>query len=84
MTLDLSNKSSLRAYGYLIRSAIEGRLEDFVCTDELLRAWEIIDPILDMGEETLVKYPLGSDGPTLADTLVADLPSGWLPLAGGA
>ena len=53
VTVDLSNKSSLRAYGYLIRSAIEGRLEDFVCTDELLRAWEIIDPILDWAKRHL-------------------------------
>jgi glucose-6-phosphate 1-dehydrogenase len=58
------------AYERLIRDAIEGDRTLFVRSDSVLRAWEIVQPVLDK-PPPLGFYPAGSWGPFESDELVS-------------
>lgn len=54
---------------------LRGKQATFVRKDELLKAWEIVDPLLNAIEKQGIKpegYAYGSRGPEAADKLVAD------------
>jgi glucose-6-phosphate 1-dehydrogenase len=74
---------SPEAYERLIMDAMRGDATLFTRNDEVDALWRVVDPILqawkqDTGEVT--QYPAGSDGPDLADELLARDGRTWRPL----
>jgi glucose-6-phosphate 1-dehydrogenase len=74
---------SPEAYERLIMDAMRGDATLFTRNDEVDALWGIIDPILtawnnDDGE--VAHYPAGSEGPELADELLARDGRSWRPL----
>jgi glucose-6-phosphate 1-dehydrogenase len=74
---------SPEAYERLIMDAMRGDATLFTRNDEVDALWGVIDPILtawhhDQGE--VAQYPAGSDGPELADELLARDGRAWRPL----
>lgn len=72
------------AYERLLSDAIQGDAMLFMRSDEIERAWEIMDPLIEVGErgpcgdpET---YPVGSAGPKNADRLLQRDGRQWLSL----
>jgi glucose-6-phosphate 1-dehydrogenase len=61
------------AYERLLHDAMEADHTLFLRADEIERAWEILDPVLDRGDPEM--YPAGSWGPKAADDLVS--PGRW-------
>ncbi len=72
------------AYERLLLDSIQGEASLFIRSDEIERAWEIMDPIIDavqnhpqLKPET---YALGSQGPASADKLLEDTGKHWQPI----
>ena len=61
------------AYERLLHDAMEGDHTLFLRADEIERAWEILDPVLEGGEPDF--YPAGTWGPGRAEQVVA--PGRW-------
>jgi glucose-6-phosphate 1-dehydrogenase len=75
------------AYERLLLDALNGDATLFMRSDEVERAWAIMDPILDAVEGrgdgpglTPTEYPVGSDGPACADAFLARTGRAWLSL----
>ena len=61
------------AYERLLLDALHGDAALFMRSDEIERAWEIIDPLVDAAAQREPEtYPVGSDGPAAADALLAE------------
>jgi glucose-6-phosphate 1-dehydrogenase len=72
------------AYERLLLDAIQGDAALFMRSDEIERAWEIMDPLI-AGVEgpngpTPLEYAVGSEGPACADELLAREGKKWLSL----
>jgi glucose-6-phosphate 1-dehydrogenase len=72
------------AYERLLLDAIQGEASLFIRSDEIERAWAIMDPIIaatqehpDLVPET---YAIGSQGPASAERLLADNGKSWQPI----
>jgi glucose-6-phosphate 1-dehydrogenase len=68
------------AYERLLHDAMIGDATLFIRTDEVARAWEIVDPFLEAFEQDdipLAHYPAGTWGPHEADLLVERELRGW-------
>jgi glucose-6-phosphate 1-dehydrogenase len=72
------------AYERLLQDAIAGDASLFMRSDEIERAWQIIDPFIEAVAtdtcEPLESYPVGSDGPACADAFLAKTGRKWLSL----
>jgi glucose-6-phosphate 1-dehydrogenase len=72
------------AYERLILDVIEGDAALFMRSDEIERAWEIMDPIIACAEDascsTPQEYARGSTGPAAADEFLARTGRQWLSL----
>ncbi len=71
------------AYERLIQDAIAGDAHLFMRSDEIERAWEIMDPIIAAVQDGAVKmeeYPVGSEGPCCGDDMLAPAGRAWLPI----
>jgi glucose-6-phosphate 1-dehydrogenase len=72
------------AYERLILDCIQGEASLFMRSDEIDRAWEIMDPIIAATESPDApmpeEYAKGSDGPACANNLM-DNGRKWLPIA---
>jgi glucose-6-phosphate 1-dehydrogenase len=72
------------AYERLLQDALAGDAALFMRSDEIERAWEIMDPFIAAAEsaEALMpeEYALGSQGPSCADAFLAQDSRTWLPL----
>lgn len=70
------------AYERLILDAIHGDAALFMRSDNIERAWEIMDPIIAATEAPGVpppeSYPVGSNGPKSADEFIAREGRSWL------
>ncbi len=62
------------AYELLLLEAMEGDHTLFLRQDGVERAWELLEPVLDVPGE-VVRYPCGGWGPTEAGALIA--PRKW-------
>ncbi len=72
------------AYERLLLDSIQGEASLFIRSDEIERAWEIMDPIIaatqthpDLKPES---YPIGSQGPASADKLLEQSGKQWQPI----
>jgi glucose-6-phosphate 1-dehydrogenase len=74
-------KSLPEAYERLILDAIQGDASLFMRSDEIERAWEIIDPIIAAtgaaGSPPPEEYAVGSQGPACAEALIARQGKPW-------
>lgn len=71
------------AYERLLQDAIQGDAALFMRSDEIERAWEIIDPLITAVEQGGVQpteYAVGSEGPRCADEFLARTGRTWLSL----
>ncbi len=72
------------AYERLILDAIQGDASLFMRSDEIERAWEIVDPIIAATQRPEAPapetYPIGSQGPKCADALFPPEGGGWQPI----
>ncbi|VTR99071.1 glucose-6-phosphate dehydrogenase [Tuwongella immobilis] len=72
------------AYERLLLDAIQGDAALFMRADEIERAWEIMDPLIEASESgdrlKPSEYEIGSAGPTCADELLARDGHVWEPL----
>jgi glucose-6-phosphate 1-dehydrogenase len=76
------------AYERLLQDALHGDAALFMRSDEIERAWEILDPLIAVVEhpETVPgaplpqEYPVGSEGPECADAFLAQTGRSWLSL----
>jgi glucose-6-phosphate 1-dehydrogenase len=75
------------SYERLLQDALHGDASLFMRSDEIERAWEIMDPIIaavehpEAGKAGLVEeYAPGSEGPRCADELLARTGRAWLSL----
>jgi glucose-6-phosphate 1-dehydrogenase len=72
------------AYERLLMDAIHGDAALFMRSDEIERAWEIMDPIIAAVESGRAPpcddYAAGSDGPPCADAFLARTGRSWLSL----
>lgn len=69
------------AYERVLVDAIAGDQSLFASSDEVLRCWEILEPILDAWNSSNTQptvYQKGSSGPTGADSLAASFGCEWL------
>jgi glucose-6-phosphate 1-dehydrogenase len=70
-----SNHALPEAYERLLLDAIQGDASLFMRSDEIERAWEIMDPVVAASElpdaPQPQEYALGSQGPACADQLLA-------------
>ena len=70
------------AYERLLLDAIQGDASLFIRSDEIERAWEIMDPILKAIESVQPDtYSVGSQGPASAQKLMADDGRKWQEIA---
>lgn len=69
-------KALPEAYERLILDAIQGDAALFMRSDEIERAWEIMDPII-AAAGTPQEYAVGSNGPASADQLLAAEGRAW-------
>jgi glucose-6-phosphate 1-dehydrogenase len=75
-----SNSRRVEAYERLLLDAMRGDLTLFVRDDELMAAWDWVDPIIDSWEsdrDVPRPYIAGSWGPTAASVLLAQSGSSW-------
>ncbi len=71
------------AYERLLQDALQGDAALFMRSDEIERAWEIIDPLIaavEQGKTPSLEYPVGSEGPKCADEFLARMGRSWLSL----
>jgi len=72
------------AYEVLLNDALEGDAALFMRSDEIERAWEIIDPLIAASEQPDAPppevYPVGSSGPKCAESFLAREGWQWLSL----
>ncbi|NBO93063.1 MAG: glucose-6-phosphate dehydrogenase [Planctomycetia bacterium] len=69
------------AYERLLLDALNGDASLFMRSDEIERAWAIVDPFVQVStERSPESYPIGSDGPTGAEALLKRSGRGWLSL----
>jgi glucose-6-phosphate 1-dehydrogenase len=72
------------AYERLLLDAIHGDAMLFMRSDEIERAWEIMDPIIAAAERPdapeLYEYKVGSNGPACADEFLAREGRSWMML----
>jgi glucose-6-phosphate 1-dehydrogenase len=77
-------KALPEAYERLILDAIQGDASLFMRSDEIERAWEIMDPIIAATERKEAvapqKYAVGSQGPDSANGLFPGDSKGWMPI----
>ena len=76
-------KALPEAYERLILDAIQGDASLFMRSDEIERAWEIMDPIIaatQRREAPAEKYAVGSQGPEGANALFPGSEKGWQPI----
>lgn len=65
------------AYERLLLDAIQGDASLFARSDEIERAWALVDPILDDSSRPLFFYEPGTWGPKEADTFLAQEDRAW-------
>jgi glucose-6-phosphate 1-dehydrogenase len=74
------------AYERLLHDAMHGDAALFMRSDEIERAWEIVDPLIAATEAADAprpqEYAPGSDGPACADAFLARGGRSWLSLCG--
>jgi glucose-6-phosphate 1-dehydrogenase len=79
-----SDKAIPEAYERLLLDAVQGDASLFMRSDEIERAWEIVDPIIaaTSGPDAPdpEEYPVGSQGPKAADQLLAAEGRAWQPI----
>lgn len=72
------------AYERLLQDAVNGDASLFMRSDEIERAWEILDPFIIAAEQLEgpwpYAYPTGSCGPAEADALLARTGRSWITL----
>ncbi len=71
------------AYERLLMDALAGDAHLFMRSDEIERAWEIMDPFIAAVENGLVRpdeYPVGSEGPPCCEKWLTPLGREWLPV----
>jgi glucose-6-phosphate 1-dehydrogenase len=72
------------SYERLLMDAINGDASLFMRSDEIERAWEIMDPLIAVAERSNAPacgdYAVGSDGPACADEFLARTGRKWLSL----
>jgi glucose-6-phosphate 1-dehydrogenase len=70
-----ATKALPEAYERLLLDAIQGDASLFMRSDEIERAWEIMDPIITASESDQtpqpMEYAMGSQGPACADKMIA-------------
>ena len=73
------------AYERMLLDAIQGDASLFLRSDEIERAWEIMDPLIAAVEAPDApqpeEYAVGSQGPAVADRLLEDEGRKWQPIA---
>ena len=66
------------AYERLLLDAMQGDASLFIRSDEIERAWEIMDPIIAAAEKLgPTEYAIGSQGPATAEKLMKDDGRAW-------
>ena len=74
------------AYERLLQDALAGDAALFMRSDEIERAWEIMDPFLATTESVdapmPLEYAIGTQGPACADAFLAQDGRAWRPLGG--
>ncbi|HZU35541.1 MAG TPA: glucose-6-phosphate dehydrogenase, partial [Gemmataceae bacterium] len=77
-------KSIPDAYERLLQDAVQGDATLFMRSDEIERAWEIMDPLIAASESPEApapeEYAVGSQGPACADALLAKEGRHWLTM----
>jgi glucose-6-phosphate 1-dehydrogenase len=72
------------AYERLLQDALQGDAALFMRSDEIERAWEIMDPLIRAVEQgngvQPTEYAVGSEGPKCADEFLARTGRSWLSL----
>jgi glucose-6-phosphate 1-dehydrogenase len=72
------------SYERLLQDAINGDAALFMRSDEIERAWEIMDPLIAAVDQSdavqPIEYPVGSEGPRCADEFLARTGRTWLSL----
>src|SRR5260370_18906529 len=71
------------SYERLLLDALHGDAALFMRSDEIERAWAIMDPFIqacEAGRTAPEEYAVGSDGPACADALLAREGRTWLSL----
>jgi glucose-6-phosphate 1-dehydrogenase len=72
------------AYERLLQDAVQGDAALFMHSDEIERAWQIVDPLIAAVEQDdgLVPegYPVGSQGPACADAFLAREGRTWISM----
>ncbi|QEL18477.1 glucose-6-phosphate dehydrogenase [Limnoglobus roseus] len=72
------------AYERLLLDSIQGEASLFIRSDEIERAWEIMDPIITATQKNdkvrASSYPIGSQGPAAADKLLEETGRHWQPI----
>jgi glucose-6-phosphate 1-dehydrogenase len=67
----------------LLLDAIQGDAGLFIRGDEIERAWELMDPIIEAtSRQTPEEYPIGSQGPAASDSLIGRDGRKWQAIAG--
>jgi glucose-6-phosphate 1-dehydrogenase len=78
------NAAIPEAYERLLMDAVHGDAHLFMRSDEIERAWEIVDPLIAAVEQRRVaapqEYAVGTDGPGCADKFLARTGRPWLSL----
>lgn len=78
------NKAIPEAYERLLQDAILGDAALFMRSDEIERAWEIMDPIIaaveQSGKVQPQEYKIGSEGPACADAYLGQTGRQWKSL----
>jgi glucose-6-phosphate 1-dehydrogenase len=77
-------KAIPESYERLLLDAIQGDAALFMRSDEIERAWAIMDPLIAAAEgrdgPKPLEYPKGADGPKCADAFLAQTGRTWLSL----
>jgi glucose-6-phosphate 1-dehydrogenase len=72
------------AYERLLQDALQGDAALFMRSDEIERAWEIMDPLIAATQHTDMpepeEYPVGSEGPARADTFMTNEGRQWMKM----
>jgi len=78
------DKALPEAYERMLLDAIQGDASLFLRSDEIERAWELMDPLIAAMTSASApipeSYPIGSQGPTCADELLGAEGRKWQPI----